>query len=370
MSWNNNGNGPNNPWGQGPRNDGPRGGGPRGGNPGGQQPPEFDKMIRDSQAKLRSIFPFGGGKGSFSVIFLGILFLWAASGIYTVSPSQQGVVLRFGKWVETTSSGMHWHIPFPIESVLKPNVTEVNRIDIGFRSEGQNKRDVQTNLKKESLMLTGDENIVDIAFTVFWRVEDAGKFLFNLQQPQAHTIQSVSESAMREVIGRTQIQSALTTGRDSIEIETRNIIQEVLNSYGAGVIIAEVKLEKVDPPAQVIDDFRDVQAAAADRERVQNEAQAYANSIVPEARGQAQRILQEAEAYKEQVEARASGEAARFNSVYTEYKKAKDVTRKRIYLETMEEILSGMDKVIVDGDAGSGVVPYLPLPEVQKKRQQ
>ncbi|MCK5576620.1 MAG: FtsH protease activity modulator HflK, partial [Sphingomonadales bacterium] len=318
MSWQNNGDGPKNPWGQGPRGSGPRGGG----SGGGQEPPDLDQIIREGQEKLKSLLPFGGGKGSFSMLFFLLLGLWAASGFYTINPSQQGVVLRFGEWVETQPSGFHWHVPFPIETVLKPNVTNVNRIDVGFRSEPTRGRSQQVRFTEESLMLTGDENIVDIAFTVFWRIDDAGKFLFNLQQPQEHTIKSVSESVMREVVGRTPIELMLTTGRREIEIETQGIIQAVLEGYGAGVTVTEVKLEKVDPPSQVIDDFRDVQAAEADRERVQNEAQAYANSIVPVARGEANRILQDAEAYKEQVVARATGEASRFTSVYTEYKQA------------------------------------------------
>lgn len=367
MPWQNNGDGPKNPWGQGPKGGGPRGGG----SGGGQEPPDLDKFIRDSQDKLKSFLPFGNGKGGFSVILLLLVGLWAASGFYTVSPSEQGVVLRFGKLSEVTSSGFRWHIPFPVEKVLKPNVTSVNRIDIGFRSEGDRKsgRELPVRFTEESLMLTGDENIVDIAFTVFWRIEDAGKYLFNLQQPQEGTMKSVSESVMREVIGRTQIEVMLTKGRQDIEIETQAMIQAVLDGYGAGVTITEVKLEKVDPPSQVIDDFRDVQAAEADRERAQNEAQAYANSIIPEARGEANRVLQEAEAYKEQVVARATGEASRFTSVYNEYKVAKDVTRKRIYLETMEDILGGMDKIIIDDKAGNGVVPYLPLPEIAKKQK-
>jgi membrane protease subunit HflK len=360
MSWDKNG-GNQNPWGGG------GGGGPRGG--GGGQPPDIDELIRQGQQKLKSFLPGGGGK---STIFLGllvILLLWIATGFYSVQPSQQGVVLRFGEWTETTTPGLRWHIPYPVETVLLPNVTAINRIDIGFRSEPVvNRRGrQQTNFLNESLMLTGDENIVDIEFTVFWRLDDAGKYLFNIQNPQELTIKVVAESAMREVIGRTPIERALTEDRGIIQREVQDLIQTVLDSYGSGVRITELKLERVDPPEQVIEAFRDVQAAEADRERFQNQAQAYANSIVPEARGQSQKMILEAEAYKAQVVARAQGEASRFLSVYKEYAQAKDVTRRRMYLETMQEILTGMNKVILDDSVSGGVVPYLPLPELKTR---
>ena len=361
MSWQNNG-GNQNPW----------GGGPRGGGGGGQPPPDIDEVIRKAQQRLRGFLPGGGSKG---VMFLGLLILvvlWIATGIYTVQPSQQGVVLRFGQWTETTAPGFHVHLPYPIETVLLPNVTESNRIDIGFRSNPVTSRRgrAQTNYLNESLMLTGDENIVDINFTVLWVIQDAGKYLFNIQDPQELTIKVVAESAMREVIGRTPIERALTEDRGAIQREVQTLIQGVLDGYGAGVQITDIKLEKVDPPEQVIEAFRDVQAAEADKERFQNQAEAYANSIVPEARGEAQKMILEAEAYKAEVVARAQGEASRFLSVYREYAQAKNVTRKRIYLETMQEILSGMNKVIIDGEASSGVVPYLPLPELKNNSNQ
>jgi len=363
MSWDNNG-GNKNPWGGG----GGGGGGPRGPGGGGQQPPDIDEIIRQWQMRLKRFMP-GGGKTTLSLGFLVILLLWIATGFYTVQPSQQGVVLRFGQWTETTTPGLRWHLPYPIETVMLPNVTEVNRIDIGFRSEPVvNRRGrTQTNFLNESLMLTGDENIVDIEFTVFWVVQEAGKYLFNIQDPQALTIKVVAESAMREVIGRTPIERALTQDRGIIQREVQELIQNVLDGYESGVQITELKLERVDPPEQVIEAFRDVQAAEADKERFQNQAQAYANSIVPEARGQAQKMILEAEAYKAQVVSRAQGEASRFLSVYKEYSVAKDVTRKRIYLETMQEILTGMNKVILDNNATGGVVPYLPLPELKNR---
>jgi len=361
MSWQNNGGGQN-PWGGGPR--GPSGGG------GGGGPPDFDDLIKQSQDKLKGFLPGGwGNKNMLFLLLFVLLGLWTATGMYTVQPSQQGVVLRFGKWVETTTPGFHMHLPYPIEQVLLPNVTAVNRIDIGFRSEVPTTRRgrVPANYLAESLMLTGDENIVDIEFTVFWIIQDAGEYLFNIQTPQDATIKAVAESAMREIIGRTPIQRALTEDRGPIQTEVRDLIQATLNEYGAGVQVTEVKLERVDPPEQVIDAFRDVQAAEADRERFQNQADAYANSIIPEARGEAQRLIFEAEAYKAEVVARSQGEASRFLAVYKEYAVAKDVTKRRIYLETMEGILSGVNKIIMDQD-GSGVVPYLPLPELQNRR--
>ncbi len=354
MPWQNNGNGDRNPWGQG------------GGNR-GQQPPNIEDLFKRGQDRLKGAMPGGmGGKGIFVLVFL-LLLVWLASGLYTVKPDEQGVVLRFGKWIETTGPGLNYHLPVPIESVLTPKVTVINRIDVGFGQGLSNGRRIG-DYSREKSMLTGDENIVDVEFSVFWRIDDAGKFLFNIEK-QEETIKSASESVMREIIGQTQIQSALTEGRQKIEQEARANLQNVLQQYGAGVAITQVKLSKVDPPASVIGAFRDVQAAQADKERLQNEAQTYQNDILPRARGEATRMIQEAEAYKEQIIAKAQGEASRFLAVYGEYKQAKDVTRERIYIETMEQVLQEMDKIIIDGDAsGAGVVPYLPLDQLQKKQ--
>ena len=360
MPWQDNGGRP----GGGDRN--PWGGGPPGGGP---QPPNIDDLIKKGQQQIRNILP-GGVKGPFGLVlllFLLVILFMASS--YSVQPDQQGVIMRFGKWVRSEAPGFHLKLPYPIETVIRPRVTEVNRIDIGFRTESQVARSSRGGqYLQESLMLTGDENIVDVAFTVFWRIDDAGKFLFNIEDPQVVTIKAVAESVMREIVGRTAIQTVLTEGRSSIELEARALLQSVLTGYEAGVLITEVKLERVDPPAQVIESFRDVQKAQADRERFRNEAEAYANSIIPEARGNANRMIQEAEAYKEQVVNRAEGEAARFLSVYKEYALAKDVTLKRMYLETMESILAGMNKIIIDSSNSSGVIPYLPLPEINTRR--
>jgi len=354
MPWQSN-NGGGGPWGQGPRRPG-----------GGQQPPNIDDLIRKSQDQLKSLLPggFRGRRGAFLILAL-FIGLWGLSGFYRVEPDEQGVVLRFGKWVTTTQPGLHYHFPVPVETVLTPKVTRENRVEIGFRSGADVGRAATRGVPEESLMLTGDENIIDINFVVNWVIKDAGKFLFNIQRP-ALTLKVIAESAMREVIGKTPIQSALTEGRQQVEDATHVLMQKVMDEYGSGIEITRVKMQKVDPPSQVISYFRDVQAARADLERQRNEAEAYANDIIPRARGKAERMLQEAQGYKQQVIAHSQGEAARFLSVYEQYRRAKDVTIRRIYLETMEKILAGMDKVIIDERAGQGVVPYLPLPELRK----
>jgi len=285
-----------------------------------------------------------------------------------VQPDEQGVVLRFGKFVSTTQPGLNYHIPYPVETVLTPKVTKVNRIDIGFRSASDSGRTSGIgDVSEESLMLTGDENIVNIDYSVFWVIKDAGRFLFKIQSP-VETVKAAAETAMREVIAKSKLQSILTEGRSSIEIETQEIIQSLLDEYESGIQITQVQTQKADPPDEVIDAFRDVQAARADMERSKNEAEAYQNDVIPRARGDAAKILQEAEAYKKQVVAVAEGEASRFLAIYNEYKDAKQVTQERMYLETMEKVLADIDKVIIDRKAG-GVVPYLPLPELTKKKK-
>lgn len=360
MAWQNNGGG-RNPWGTGGSGRGPRGGG-------GGQPPDFDDIIRKGQQRLKDLIPGGKGPMGFILVFL-VLVILGSSMAFTVRPSEQGVVLRFGEWVRSAPPGFNLKLPYPIETVIKPDVTSENRIDIGFRTEGSGQTARRASVTEESLMLTGDGNIADIAFTVFWRIRDAGEFLFNLQAPQEVTIKAVSESVMREILGQTPLQAALTAGRGEIELSAQERIQEVLDGYVAGISITNVQLEEAQPPAQVIDAFRDVQSAEQDNERLQNEAQSYANSIIPVARGQANRLIQEAEAYREEVINRARGQTARFNSILQEYRQAPDVTKQRIYLETLERVLSGMDKIILDDAAGAGVVPYLPLNELEGGRR-
>jgi len=356
-----------------------RGGSPWGTPPGGGNgsgkgptPPDIEAIIRDIQSKINKFLPGGSSAGGkpIGLILIILAFVWLASGLYRVLPDEQGVVLRFGKFVKTTQPGLNYHIPFPIESAQTPKVTKVNRIDIGFRSErdsGFSSGGGVADVPQESLMLTGDENIVNIDFSVFWVIKDASKFLFQIQDPEG-TVKAAAETAMREVIAKSEIQPVLTEGRAQIEIETQEIIQSILDEYNSGVQITQVQTQKADPPDQVIDAFRDVQAARADMERSKNEAEAYANDVIPRARGEAAKIMQAAEAYKQKVVAAAEGEASRFVSIYNEYSKAKEVTQERMYLETMEKVLADIDKVIIEKGAGSGVVPYLPLPELGKKK--
>ena len=348
------------PWGS------PTGGGGNGSGR-GPTPPNIDEIIKKIQDTINRFLP--GGKSGNRPIMLGLVILiaiWAFSGLYRVLPDEQGVVLRFGKFVSTTQPGLNYHIPYPVETVLTPKVTKVNRIDVGFRAASDSGRTSGIgDVPEESLMLTGDENIVNIDFSVFWVIKDAGKFLFRIQSP-VETVKAAAETAMREVIAKSRLQPILTKGRSTIEIETQEIIQSILDEYESGIQITQVQTQKADPPDQVIDAFRDVQAARADMERSKNEAEAYANDVIPRARGDAAKILQEAEAYKKQVVAAAEGEASRFIAIYNEYAKAKQVTQERMYLETMEKVLADIDKVIIDRKAG-GVVPYLPLPELSKK---
>jgi membrane protease subunit HflK len=368
MPWNNQGGGP---WGSGPR--GPWGSGPQSQGP---TPPDLEDLLRRSQDKLRSVLPGGGvgGKGVAIAALVGLV-LWGASGFFRVQPDELGVVLRFGKHVRTVNPGLNYHAPYPIETVVTPKVTTNNPIHIGMRLVDDMRRGTTTrDVPEESLMLTGDENIVDVDFTVFWRVkatspEGVADFLFNIQNPEG-TVKAVAESAMREVIGRSEIQPILTGARQTTEAAVHELMQKTLDQYGSGITIFQVQMQKVDPPSQVIDAFRDVQASRADQERAQNEAQTYANRVVPEARGRVAQIVQAAEAYKEQTVAEAKGQAARFTKVLDEYTKAPQVTRERIYLETIERIFAGTDKIILDSGGaggGSGVVPYLPLNELTRR---
>jgi modulator of FtsH protease HflK len=337
--------------------------------PSSNNPDDMEDLAKKFQDGLKNMF--GGSsktpdvKKPITLFIIGAIAVWALSGFYRVDADEQGVVLRFGKYTNMTQPGLNYHLPYPIESVMTPKVSKVNRIDVGFRSSNEGSRGAIGDIKEESAMLTGDENIVDINYSVFWVIKDASKYLFNIQDPIG-TIKVVAETAMREVIARKKIQTILTQGRAEIEIEVQKIMQQILDSYNSGVDITQVQAQKSDPPAQVIDSFRDVQAAKADKERAQNEAEAYANDIIPRARGEAAKIVQEAEGYKKEVVAQAEGEASRFIAIYNEYAKAKTVTQERMYLETMEKVLSGVNKIIIDKQSGSGVVPYLSLPELKK----
>jgi membrane protease subunit HflK len=357
MPWNNQSGGPwgsgsKGPWGSGPQSQGPR-------------PPDLEEFLRRSQDKLRSMLPGNLGGRGIALIALVAVALWGFSGFFRVEPDELGVVLRFGKFVREVQPGLNYHLPYPIEAALTPPALRVNKLDIGMRvAEDMRRGTTMRDVPEESLMLTGDENIVDVDFSVLWKIKptDVSDYLFNIQNPEA-TVKAVAESAMREVIGQSNIQPILTGARQTIETAVQELMQNTLDNYGAGIQIQQVQLQKVDPPAQVIDSFRDVQAARSDLERLQNEAQTYANRVVPEARGRAAKIVQDAEAYREQTVADANGQTSRFLQIYDQYKKAPDVTRERMYLETMEHILGGTDKTIIDTgpQGGPGVVPYLPL---------
>ncbi len=377
MIWHSEGGGP---WGTGPRGGGGSGGGgdrgPWGGGrgnghgpsgPRGPTPPNLEDILRRSQDRLRRAFPGGFGTSTgIAVVIVIIVGLWAASGVYRVLPDELGVVLRFGAYNRTTPPGLGYHLPAPLENVLKPSVTRINRTEIGFRSsEAATRAGTSRDLPQEALMLTGDENIVDINFTVFWIIKDAQSYLFNIRNPEG-TVKSAAESAMREVVGQIPIAQALAEGRGKIEADTEHLLQGILDAYGAGIQVTQVQLAKVDPPAPVIESFRDVQRALADKERLRNEAEAYRNDIIPRARGDAVRIRQEAEAYRAEIVARSQGDADRFSAVYRAYKVAQDVTIQRLYLETMEEILKNSNKIIIDkaAEGQSGVLPYLPLPSL------
>jgi modulator of FtsH protease HflK len=359
MSWNQGG-GSGGPWGSGGS------GGPWGSGGRGFQPPNFEDSLRRLQNFLKRWLPGGGaGLGGGRGWILGIIivaFLWLLSGFYRVEPDQEGIVLRWGAFDRKATPGLNYHLPSPIEEALTPTVTRVNRIEVGYRTNSAVSR--TTEVPEESLMLTGDENIVDINFTVFWLVKDAENYVFNIRNPEL-TVKAAAESAMREVMGHTEIASAFAEGRGKIETDTQALSQGILDYYGAGIEITQVQLQKVDPPGPVIDAFRDVQSAKIDQQRATNEAEAYRNDVVPRAHGDASRIDQEAQAYKAQVVLQAQGDAARFQSVYQSYAASEDVTARRLYIETMESILKNTNKVVIDRAAsGSGVLPYLPLPAI------
>jgi len=362
MAWNNSG-GPS-PWGN-PRPGGPWGSPPppSGGGSGGGRGPDLDDVIRQAQDAVRRFLPRNAGGKGIGLVGVVLAALWAASGFYRVDPDELGVVMRFGAFNRTAGPGLNYHIPWPVEAVTTPRVTRINRVDIGFRAAPDTPPGARPipalDVLAESMMLTGDENIIDIDVSVFWQIRRAEDFLFNTRNPEA-TVKSAAESVMREVIGRTPIQPALTEARAQIEQEVQRGVQGIIDQYGAGVLITGVQLQKVDPPPTVVDAFRDVQRANADRERARNEAESYRNDIIPRARGEAQRMVQEAEGFRESQVARARGESARFVSVLTAYQAAQDVTLRRMYIETMEEILRRNPKVVVDTGL-QNIVPLLNL---------
>lgn len=356
-----------NPWGQGNNNNQSSRPPWGGGNYGGEPPPDLDEVLRRAQANLRQVMPGGmdGGK-MLGLALLAVAALWLASGLYIIVPGQHGVVQRFGEWSATAADeGLHYHLPWPVETVAKVNVTEVRRMSIGFsESIGRGSMGAKQDIAEESLMLTSDANIVDIDLEVHWNVKSAEDFLFNIRD-QENTIKKVAESAIREVVGQTQMFPIITTSRDAVASRAREIMSRNLDEYKSGVNITQVLIREAEVHPDVQEAFQDVQSAKQDAFDVQNRAGAYREDIIPKARGAAIKMLQEAQAYKQSAIARATGDAERFNAVYEAYQTGQDVTKKRIYIETMEDVLKNAQKIILDEKSGSGVVPYLPLNELK-----
>ena len=362
MNYNKNNN-DKNPWGSGGNN--PWGGGDSNNNM------DFEDSIKKAKEKFGN-FKIGGKKNLSLLIILAIV-IWLATGFYRVEPDEQGIELLFGKWNQTTTQpGLHYFFPTPIGQTVTPKVEVIRKINVGFRSSSDLGFSSNTNAERkvveESLMLSGDQNIADVGFTVLYKIKDAGNFLFKLRNPET-TVKDMSESVMREIVGQRDLQFLLTEGRQEVEQDVRNLLQDILDSYESGVLIQSIQLQSIDPPDQVIDAFDEVQRARQDKERLVNEANSYLNKIVPNARGEAAKLVEEARAYKEQVVKQAEGVAQNFIDVYNSYKGAQEITNRRIYLETLAEVLEGKNKIILDDNgSGQGVVPYLPLNELNKNK--
>jgi len=378
MAWNQQGPENKDPWGQGNGQSGP---------------PDLDQVIRDLQKKLSGIFgksssrgsgggASGGGKGKGlslgrtggSLLAIVVVGLWIASGFYVVDQSEQGVELRFGKFQEVKPAGLRWHMPYPIELVEIVNVQQVRTVEVGYRTrEGGTTRDGATQLvlvPREALMLTADENIIDIQFAVQYNIRDPRDLLFKVSEPADQVVRQATESAVREIVGRSSMDFVITGGRAEIAFETRELLQTILDRYETGITVRAVEMQNAQPPAEVKDAFDDAVRAREDEERLKNEAEAYANDIIPKSRGAAARIVQEAEAYKESVIATSQGEASRFLQVLEEYNLAPGVTRDRLYLEAMEEVLSRSTKLMVDQGSNSNNVMYLPLDQLIRRQQE
>lgn len=339
MSWDENSSGP---WGQ-----------PSGNKAGAKKSVKNAKVIKLNTKKPGDFFEKDPKR--YGLLLIVLAAFWLASGFYMVQPDEQGVQMVFGKWHgEVKEAGLHYNFPSPIGKTFTPKVTQEKQIEVGYRtSRGNN-----VNVPDESLMLTGDGNIIDIDFVVTWKISDAGKYLFNIRNPQ-ETLKKVAESAMREVIGRSELQKALADERAIIQQDTVALIQKTMDEYESGIQVNEVKLQRVDPPEAVIEAFNDVQRALSDKETLSNEADAYKNKIIPEAKGIAEEMIQEAEGYKARVVNVAKGESERFNKIYKSYSKAKEVTKTRMYLETMEEVMKNSEKVIVNKGAGANLLPHM-----------
>ena len=351
----------NNPWESGGNN--PWGGGSSGNK-------DLENSIKKAKEKFGK-FKIGGPR-NISILIVVALIIWLATGFYRVEPDEQGIELLFGKWNQvTTEPGLHYFFPIPFGKTMTPKVESIRKINVGYRSAselGFSSNSSDRNVLEESLMLTGDQNIVDVNFTVLYKIKDAGKFLFKLRNPET-TVKDMSESVMREIVGQRDLEFLLTGGRQEVEQVVRSDLQDILDEYESGILVQSIQLQSVNPPALVIDAFDEVQRARQDKEKLVNEANSYLNKIVPNARGDAAKLVQEATAYKEQVIKQAEGVAQNFIDVYNSYKETKYVTRQRIYLETLTEVLEGPNKIILDSTGeGQGVVPYLPINELIKNK--
>ena len=363
------------PWGQGPWGGQGGGGGPGNGG-GGKEPPDLDEILRRGQDRMRQVMGGGGGGVPRPFLFLIGMLLLAGIGFYgfffRVNPDEQGIVLRFGKFDRWEPAGLHFRWPPPIEEVRLPKVTQQRTTEVGAGGG----RSIAGS-PDSGLMLTGDGSVVDVRFVVFWRInpevdKETGQtgveqYLFNIAQPET-TVREVAESVMREVVGQSDLQPLITAGRQKTQVEVQQLMQKTLDHYKAGIKIDQIQLREVDPPEEVVSEFRSVAAAAQERDTLIKQAQTYRDQMVPRATGEADRIISLAEGYRDQTVAEATGQAARFLKVYEEYKKAPDVTRERLFLEMQERVLGGTDKIILDQKpGGQGVVPYLPLTQAPRR---
>ena len=337
-------------------------------------PPDLEEVVRNLNRKVESLFGrFGGGSGnktgggtgggfniSLGLIVLIVALIWLASGFYIVDASQRGVVLRFGKLIETTEPGPRWHLPYPVESVEIVNLSQVRTVEVGYRENVKNK------MLKESLMLTDDENIIDIQFAVQYFLKDPGAYLFNNRAPDENVRQS-AETAIREVVGRSKMDFVLYEGREQVAAETTKLMQDILDRYQSGILVSKLTMQNAQPPEQVQAAFDDAVKAGQDRERQKNEGQSYANDVVPKAKGAAARLMEEASGYKQSVIANAEGDASRFKQILAEYEKAPQVTRERMYLDMMQQIMTSSSKVMIDQKSSNGSLLYLPLDKLMQR---
>ncbi|TAJ78421.1 MAG: FtsH protease activity modulator HflK [Gallionellaceae bacterium] len=342
---------------------------PQWGNKNSGAPPDLEEVLRNLNKKVEALFgrlsgnapknassgkPSGGFAGGIGLVVIIVALIWMASGFYIVDASQRGVVLRFGKYVEATQAGPRWHMPYPIEAVEIVSLSQVRTVEVGYRENVKNK------MLKESLMLTDDENIIDIQFAVQYFLKDPADYLFNNRAPDEN-VRQAAETAIREVVGKSKMDFVLYEGREQVAASTTKLIQDILDRYKSGIVVSKVTMQNAQPPEQVQAAFDDAVKAGQDRERQKNEGQAYANDVVPKAKGAAARLMQEADGYKQRVIANAEGDASRFKQILVEYEKAPQVTRERMYIDMMQQIMTSSSKVLVDQKSGNGSLLYLPL---------